>query len=117
MRWRSLSRGDAETFWLRMTCGWNVVANGGPVLLRVLPPGSRASISRNGSTGRYTTATLIDTPRFLTNPPQAVANLFRFRAPWFRDNRHRRYQRPCWTDGIKADNRVHEAMQPRSRSA
>jgi hypothetical protein len=30
---------------------------------------------------------LIDTTRILTNPPQSVANLFRFRAPWFRDNR------------------------------
>ena len=30
---------------------------------------------------------LIDTTRILTNPPQSVANLLRFRAPWFRDNR------------------------------
>jgi hypothetical protein len=30
---------------------------------------------------------LIDTTRILTNPPQSVANIVRFRAPWFRDNR------------------------------
>jgi hypothetical protein len=30
---------------------------------------------------------LIDTTRMLTNPPQAVANIVRFRAPWYRDNR------------------------------
>jgi hypothetical protein len=30
---------------------------------------------------------LIDTTRMLTNPPQCVANIVRFRAPWFRDNR------------------------------
>jgi hypothetical protein len=30
---------------------------------------------------------LVDTTRILTNPPQSVANLLRFRAPWFRDNR------------------------------
>jgi hypothetical protein len=30
---------------------------------------------------------LIDTTRMLTNPPQSVANIVRFRAPWFRDNR------------------------------
>jgi hypothetical protein len=30
---------------------------------------------------------LIDITRILTNPPQSLANIFRFRAPWFRDNR------------------------------
>jgi hypothetical protein len=30
---------------------------------------------------------LIDTTRMLTNPPQSVANLVRFKAPWYRDNR------------------------------
>uniref|UniRef100_Q01X13 Uncharacterized protein n=1 Tax=Solibacter usitatus (strain Ellin6076) TaxID=234267 RepID=Q01X13_SOLUE len=30
---------------------------------------------------------LIDTTRVLMNPPQAVANIVRFRAPWFRDSR------------------------------
>ena len=30
---------------------------------------------------------LIDTTRMLTNPPQTIANLVRFRPPWFRDNR------------------------------
>jgi hypothetical protein len=30
---------------------------------------------------------LIDTTRILTNPPQSVANIVRFRRPWFRDNR------------------------------
>ena len=30
---------------------------------------------------------LIDTTRILMNPPQAVANLVRFRRPWFRDSR------------------------------
>jgi hypothetical protein len=30
---------------------------------------------------------LIDTTRLLTNPPASVANIVRFRRPWFRDNR------------------------------
>jgi hypothetical protein len=30
---------------------------------------------------------LIDATRVLTNPPQAMANIVRSRAPWFRDNR------------------------------
>jgi len=30
---------------------------------------------------------LIDFTRLLTNPPQSIANLVRFRKPWFRDNR------------------------------
>jgi hypothetical protein len=30
---------------------------------------------------------VIDSTRILTNPPQSVANLVRFRRPWFRDNR------------------------------
>jgi hypothetical protein len=30
---------------------------------------------------------LIDTTRVLMNPPQSVANIVRFRAPWFRDSR------------------------------
>jgi len=30
---------------------------------------------------------LIDVTRMLTNPPQSVANIVRFRQPWFRDNR------------------------------
>jgi hypothetical protein len=30
---------------------------------------------------------LIDTTRILTNPPQSIANLVRFRTPWYRDNR------------------------------
>jgi hypothetical protein len=30
---------------------------------------------------------LIDTTRMFTNPPQSVANIVRFRRPWFRDNR------------------------------
>lgn len=36
---------------------------------------------------RVRSRTLIDTTRILTNPPQSVANIMRFRAPWFRDNR------------------------------
>jgi hypothetical protein len=31
---------------------------------------------------------LIDATRMLTNPPASVANIVRFRRPWFRDNRH-----------------------------
>ena len=30
---------------------------------------------------------LIDTTRILTNPTQSVANIVRFRTPWYRDNR------------------------------
>jgi hypothetical protein len=30
---------------------------------------------------------IIDTTRILTNPPASLANLLRFRRPWFRDNR------------------------------
>jgi hypothetical protein len=36
---------------------------------------------------RFESRALIDTTRILTNPPQSVANIVRFRAPWFRDNR------------------------------
>ena len=36
---------------------------------------------------RVQSRALIDTTRILTNPPQSVANIVRFRAPWFRDNR------------------------------
>jgi hypothetical protein len=36
---------------------------------------------------RVQSRVLIDTTRMLTNPPQSVANIFRFRAPWYRDNR------------------------------
>ena len=31
---------------------------------------------------------LINTTRMLTYPPQSLANIVRFRAPWYRDNRH-----------------------------
>jgi hypothetical protein len=31
---------------------------------------------------------LIDTMRIFTNPPQSLANFFRFRSPWYRDNRY-----------------------------
>ena len=37
--------------------------------------------------GRVHSRALIDTTRILTNPPQSWANIVRFRAPWFRDNR------------------------------
>ena len=30
---------------------------------------------------------LINTTRMLTYPPQSLANIVRFRAPWYRDNR------------------------------
>ena len=36
---------------------------------------------------RVQSRALIDTTRLLTNPPQCVANIVRFRAPWFRDSR------------------------------
>ena len=36
---------------------------------------------------RVQSRALIDTTRILTNPPQSVANIVRFRAPWFRDSR------------------------------
>ena len=35
---------------------------------------------------RVQSRAVIDTTRMLTNPPQYVANIMRFRAPWFRDN-------------------------------
>lgn len=31
---------------------------------------------------------VIDTLRIFTNPPQSLANFFRFQAPWYRDNRN-----------------------------
>ena len=36
---------------------------------------------------RVQSRALIDTTRILTNPPQSVANIVRFRAPWFRYSR------------------------------
>ena len=36
---------------------------------------------------RFQSRALIDTTRMLTYPPQAVANIVRFRRPWYRDNR------------------------------
>lgn len=36
---------------------------------------------------RFHNRAVIDTTRILSNPPQALANLLRFRRPWFRDNR------------------------------
>ncbi len=36
---------------------------------------------------RVQSRALIDTARIVTNPPQSVANIMRFRAPWFRDSR------------------------------
>lgn len=36
---------------------------------------------------RFQSRALIDTTRIFTNPPQSVANIVRFRAPWSRDNR------------------------------
>ena len=36
---------------------------------------------------RVQSRAVIDTTRLLTNPPQAVANILRFRRPWLRDNR------------------------------
>jgi hypothetical protein len=36
---------------------------------------------------RYQSRALIDTTRMLSNPPQTIANLVRFKAPWYRDNR------------------------------
>lgn len=36
---------------------------------------------------RFNNRALIDTTRILTNPPQSLANLLRFRRPWFRDDR------------------------------
>jgi hypothetical protein len=36
---------------------------------------------------RLESRVLIDATRILTNPPQSVANIVRFRAPWFRDSR------------------------------
>ena len=36
---------------------------------------------------RFHSRAVIDTTRILSNPPQLLANLLRFRRPWFRDNR------------------------------
>jgi hypothetical protein len=36
---------------------------------------------------RFPSRALIDATRILGNPPQAVANIVRFRRPWYRDNR------------------------------
>jgi hypothetical protein len=36
---------------------------------------------------RIQSRALIDTMRIFTNPPQSLANFFRFRTPWYRDNR------------------------------
>lgn len=36
---------------------------------------------------RIQSRALIDTIRIFTNPPQSLANFFRFRTPWYRDNR------------------------------
>ena len=36
---------------------------------------------------RFHNRAVIDTTRILSNPPQTLANLLRFRRPWFRDNR------------------------------
>jgi hypothetical protein len=36
---------------------------------------------------RFHNRAIIDTTRILTNPPATLANLLRFRRPWFRDNR------------------------------
>jgi hypothetical protein len=36
---------------------------------------------------RFHNRAIIDTTRILTNPPASLANLLRFRRPWFRDNR------------------------------
>ena len=36
---------------------------------------------------RFHNRAVIDTTRILSNPPQSLANLLRFRRPWFRDNR------------------------------
>ena len=40
---------------------------------------------------------LINTMRILTNPPQSMANLFRFKSPWYRDTRDS--QRPSKPEG------------------
>jgi hypothetical protein len=42
---------------------------------------------QKGIEKRTQSRAVIDTTRILTNPPQSVANIVRFRAPWFRDNR------------------------------
>jgi hypothetical protein len=36
---------------------------------------------------RFHNRAIIDTTRILSNPPQSLANVLRFRRPWFRDNR------------------------------
>ncbi len=42
---------------------------------------------QRGIERRVHSRALIDTTRIFTNPPQAMANLVRAKAPWFRDNR------------------------------
>jgi hypothetical protein len=37
---------------------------------------------------RFRSRAVIDTTRIMTNPPQSVANIMRFRRPWYRDNRN-----------------------------
>jgi hypothetical protein len=37
--------------------------------------------------GRFPSRAVIDTTRIIMNPPQSVANLIRFKRPWYRDNR------------------------------
>jgi hypothetical protein len=36
---------------------------------------------------RFQSRAVIDTTRMLANPPQTVANIMRFKRPWYRDNR------------------------------
>jgi hypothetical protein len=42
---------------------------------------------QKGIESRSESRAWIDTTRILTNPPASVANLMRFRRPWYRDNR------------------------------
>jgi hypothetical protein len=42
---------------------------------------------QKGIESRTQSRALIDTTRIITNPSQSIANLVRFRAPWYRDNR------------------------------
>ncbi|HKE26862.1 MAG TPA: hypothetical protein VKB88_31130 [Bryobacteraceae bacterium] len=42
---------------------------------------------QKGIERRTRSRALIDTTRILMDPPQSVANILRFRRPWFRDNR------------------------------
>jgi hypothetical protein len=37
--------------------------------------------------GRFQSRAVIDTTRMIANPPQTVANIIRFKRPWYRDNR------------------------------